>query len=127
MQSLGRRFSTPQIPLLWTEGFYSEETKRSALHDFLQHNEEELARFIHLYIHDGATFVDDSLDVEEVELEGTHGTVSLSFYEDLRLGCRDFSLLIVCDPARQARKNAGWTGACINVGAMLTIHVSNAG
>jgi len=78
-----------EIKRLLTEGFYSKETKQSALKDCLQHNEDELARFIHLYIHDGATFVYDSLDVEEVELEGTHGTVSLSFYEDLRLGCRD--------------------------------------
>jgi hypothetical protein len=78
-----------EIKGLLSAGFYSDETKSSALDDFLEDQKIELEGFIHRYVHDGATFVDDSLDLGGVELEGTQGVLSLTFYEALLLNCKD--------------------------------------
>src|SRR5688572_18779844 len=78
-----------EIKGLLSAGFYSEESISSALDDFLDHEKDEFYELLSCYRLLNGAIVDDSLTVDEVELEGNNGTVSLSFYEEARLGCRD--------------------------------------
>jgi len=78
-----------EIKGLLSAGFYSEQTKSSALEDFLDHEKDQFYESLDDYRRLNGAIVDDSLTVEGVELEGNGGTVSLSFYEEERSGCKD--------------------------------------
>src|SRR5262249_44644471 len=68
----------------------SSKTIESATFDFLSREKHKFHRFLGEYCILGrGTINEDSVDVEEVDFDGTRGTVSISFLENAYSGCPD--------------------------------------